>query len=265
MTRPDQHGGGEAAPPIAGDTSSFPSDAELSRTLIASKHNATLCTTTADGFPYGSLVSYATGDDGFPVLLISEMAEHTVNARLDARASILVSEGENEGDPLSRARLTLVGHLELLDDPGPLRDRYLERHPYAAFYVDFTDFGFWRLNVVRARYVGGFGHMSWVDGDGFADASSDLLVDSAEGIIEHMNDDHSDANLLYAQVIAGLADATSAEMTDVDRYGMTLQVDTPAGKRTARVPFLEPLTAADQAQPAVIALLKHAREQLANT
>ncbi|MEM7287708.1 MAG: pyridoxamine 5'-phosphate oxidase family protein, partial [Actinomycetota bacterium] len=71
-TRPTSHGGGEAGPPIAGDPSTFPSDAELSRTLVAANRIASLSTLTAEGYPYGSVVSYAADDDGAPVVLISE-------------------------------------------------------------------------------------------------------------------------------------------------------------------------------------------------
>ena len=81
MTRPTSHGGGEAAPPIAGDPSTFPNDAELARTLVAATTRGTLSTITADGFPYGSAVSYATGGDGLPVVLISEMARLSVRMR----------------------------------------------------------------------------------------------------------------------------------------------------------------------------------------
>ncbi len=258
--RPTEHGGGQAGPPIAGDPSSFPSDAELARTLLVRQTRATLSTLTPDGYPYGSVVSFAVADDGGPVVLVSDMAEHTVNARRDQRASMLVAEpATGAGDPLSAARCTLVGRMELLTEPGEVRDRYLEVHPYAGHYVDFTDFGFWRLNVEQCRYVGGFGHMSWVDADGYRNAGPDPLADAAAGIIEHMNDDHADANLLYAQVLGGLDEATTATMTGVDRYGMTLQVTTPSGPRLARIPFLAPLEGADGAQAAVIELLQHAR------
>lgn len=264
--RPAEHGGGEAAPPIAGDPSSFPSDAELARTLLARQTRATLSTLTHDGYPYGSVVSYAVADEGAPVVLVSDMAEHTVNARRDQRASMLVAEPETgAGDPLSAARCTLVGRMELLDEPGAVRDRYLDVHPYAAYYVDFTDFGFWRFNVEQCRYVGGFGHMSWVDADGYRQAGPDPLVDTGAGIIEHMNDDHADANLVYAQVLGGLHDATGATMTGVDRYGVTLQVTTPGGPRLARIAFLAPLQTADQAQASVIELLHHARSQRADS
>ena len=264
MTRPSEHGGGEAAPPIAGDPGSFPTDAELSRTLVACQSRATLCTLTGTGYPYGSAVSYAADGEGAPVVLISEMAEHTVNLRGDNRSSVLVAaETPNQDDPLSTARLTLVGRMELLDRPGPLRDTYLARHPYAAYYADFTDFGFWRLSVEQCRFVGGFGHMSWVSAGSYADASVDPLVGAADEIIAHMNDDHADANLLYARVQAGLTEATAAAMVGIDRYGLTLQAVTPSGPRMARVPFPAPLTDADEARPAVIALLDAARTEAA--
>ena len=261
MTRPTEHGGGEAAPRIAGDPSSFPTDAELSRTLVAAAKIASLSTLTPAGYPYGSVVSYAPDDAGSPVVLISEMAEHTANARGDERASMLIVDTAEEGDPLGRARLTLVGRLGVLDDPGVLRDRYLEAHPYAAYYADFTDFSFWRLDVEQCRYVGGFGHMSWVSAEGYRDAGVDPLWEAAAGIIEHMNDDHADASLAYAQVQAGLSDATEAAMVGIDRYGLTLSVTTPAGPHTARVPFPAPLADADAVRPAVIDLLEDARAQ----
>jgi len=261
MTRPTTHGGGEAAPPIAGDPSTFPNDAELARTLVAATTRATLSTITEDGFPYGSAVSYATGEDGFPVVLISEMAEHTVNARGNEKASMLISVDVADGDdPLGQSRLTLVGKLRELDDPGELRGRYLEVHPYASYYADFTDFGFWRLEVERCRFVGGFGHMSWVQTDVYKTAKVDPIHESAASIIEHMNDDHSEANLMYVRVLADLPDATDANMVGIDCYGLTLKADTPAGPRMARIPFIETLTSDEQARPAIIELLEMARE-----
>lgn len=260
MSRPKEHGGGQAGPPIAGDPNSFPSDAELARTLTAHQQQATLSTLTAEGFPYGSAVSYASDASGAPVVLISEMAEHTVNARQNTKASFLITATTPEqADPLSTARMTLVGHLELLKEPAALRETYLEKHPYASYYCDFTDFGFWRLKIQSCRYVGGFGHMSWVTGDSYAAASIDPVTEVADGIISHMNADHAEANLLYAQRLANLTDATEATMVGVDRYGITLQVTTPEAPRMARIPFPAPLEKADQARGAVIDLLQAAR------
>lgn len=260
MNRPNQHGGGEAGPPIAGDSSTFPSDAELARTLADGVRQATLCTLTEAGYPYGSAVSCVADETGAPIVLISEMAEHTVNVRGDTRASVLMTANTPDAaDPLSTARMTLVGRMELLDDPGERRAAYLDAHPYASYYADFSDFGFWRLDVEQCRFVGGFGHMSWVGGEHYAQASVDPIAPQAAAIIEHMNTDHADANLLYATVLAGLDDATDAVMVGIDRYGVTLQVATPESPRMARLGFPAPLTEADQARPAVIELLGRAR------
>lgn len=264
MTRPSQHGAtadGEGPPPIAGDVSSFPSDAELARTLAAGADRATLCTLTADGYPYGSAISFSLDDDGSTVFLMSEMAEHTVNANGEPKASLLIAADPTPGaDPLSAARLTLVGRLAKLADPGVSRDRYLERHAYAAYYADYTDFAFWRLTVERCRYIGGFGHMSWVTADQYRDAGVDPLVAAVDGITAHMNDDHADANLTFVQRLADLPEATAATMVGVDRYGMTFQVVTPERPRLARVAFPDPLTHADQAEHAVIGLLRSLRD-----
>ena len=108
--------------------------------------------------------------------------------------------------------------------------------------------------------MGGFGHMSWVTADGYRDATVDPLAAAADGIVDHMNEDHADANLLYVQALAGLADATEASLTGIDRYGMTLRARTPAGPRLARVAFPVALRRADQARPAVIERLDAARQ-----
>ena len=262
MERPSEHGGGRRGPAIAGDPRSFPGDAELARTLTAGQRQATLCTLTADGYPYGSVVSYAVDDAGAPLLLISELAEHTVNASGDDRVSMLVAAAApRDGDPLGSARLTLLGRLRRVDDQAAPRGAYLERHPYASAYVDFSDFSFWRLAVEKCRFVGGFGHMSWVTAEDYRDAAVDPLAGDAAAIISHMNEDHADANLQYVTTLAGLDDASAATMVGVDRYGVTLRANTPSGPRLARIRFAEPLQRADQARATLIRLLQQAREQ----
>lgn len=248
-------------PRLAGDAGSFPSDAERSRTLAARTTIGTMATLTAEGHPFGSIVTLVIDDDGAPVVLVSEMAEHTINARRDPKASVLLADDRGDGDVLGRSRLTLVGELRELgdDDAATVRDRFLDTHPGANVYVDFPDFSFWRLEVSSVRWVGGFGQMGWVSADDYRAAEPDPVDVATPGIIEHMNDDHADANLAYVQHLAGLTDATSATLTEADRYGLTLWADTPAGARPARVAFPEPLTAPDQARPAVVALLQAAR------
>ncbi|MEL6984480.1 MAG: DUF2470 domain-containing protein, partial [Actinomycetota bacterium] len=65
----------------------------------------------------------------------------------------------------------------------------------------------------------------------------------------------------YATNLAGLDGATESTMTGIDRYGITLRVTTPSAPRLARIPFPEPLGSADEARPAIIALLEDARSR----
>ena len=259
MTSKGTHGGGDSGPAIAGDPSTFPSDAELSRTLVASSTTASLSTLTESGYPYGSIVSYIPNDDGDPVILVSDLAEHTINARTDSKASMLIAESADGGDPLGKSRLTLVGRLSIIKNPEDIREKYLQRHEHASFYVDYDDFNFWKLSVEEIRFVGGFGHMSWVTSQDYKDAEVDPLFETAAGIISHMNDDHSDTNLLYVQALTDLDGCEEATMLGVDRYGVTLRAETQSGPRMARVGFPSPLSLADEARPAIIALLDHAK------
>tara|TARA_B100000953_G_scaffold291960_1_gene278675 strand:+ start:125 stop:913 length:789 start_codon:yes stop_codon:yes gene_type:complete len=262
MTQKGVHGGGDSGPPIAGDVSTFPTDAELSRTLVASSRTASLSTLTDSGYPYGSIVSYVAGDYGEPVILVSDLAEHTINARVNDKASMLIAESSEGGDPLGKSRLTLVGSLSITTDQERVRERYLQKHHHASFYVDFDDFNFWTLSVEKCRFVGGFGHMSWVKNDDYRIAKVDPLFENAEEIVDHMNTDHSDANLLYVQALANLPDCKEATMLGVDRYGITLRALTVDGPRMARVGFPTPLTSSEEARPAIIALLDLAKASL---
>ena len=172
---------------------------------------------------------------------------------------MLIAEAADGGDPLGKSRLTLVGRLSIIKNPESIRERYLQRHKHASFYVDYDDFNFWKLSVEEIRFVGGFGHMSWVTSQDYKDAEVDPLFETAAGIISHMNDDHSDTNLLYVQALTDLDDCEEATMLGVDRYGVTLRAVTQSGPIMARVGFPSPLSLADEARPAIIALLDHAK------
>jgi len=147
----------------------------------------------------------------------------------------------------------------LLEDPKIERNDYLEKHKHASFYVDYEDFNFWKLVVKECRYVGGFGHMSWVNSNEYRSAEIDPLFLNSQEIINHMNEDHSDANILYAQKLANLHDCTEATMLGIDRYGVTLRASTSKGPRMARIGFATPLNSQEEARPAVIELLELAR------
>ncbi len=258
-------------PPRVGADLPAPTHAERSRTLIAQAAVATLATLASErtdvaGHPYGSLVTVAADGEGRPLMLLSSLAEHTQNLAARAEASVLVSEAIGPGaDPLALGRVTLLGRCARLEGGEALAARavFLARHPRAAYYADFKDFAFWRLEPSSLRYIGGFGRMSWVAADDYRRASPDPLADAAAGIVAHMNDDHADALVSYARALAGIGDATSARMTEVDRYGFEIAVQTPDAPRVARIAFEAPLATSEEVRKAMVGLVKSARAKLA--
>jgi putative heme iron utilization protein len=240
------------------------SHAERVRTLLASRSTGVLATIaqTPAGHPYGSYVTYAM-DGASPVFLVSRIAEHTKNFLADPRASLLVYEDDHK-DPLANARVTLLGAMRLLegDESASAREAFLGRHPQAAYYADFEDFGFYRLGVDELRFIGGYGRMSWVDAAAYREATADPIAQGGASVLAHMNDDHGDALLLYARAFTTAEDATAASITAVDRYGFEMSVDTPRGRGPARLLFDAPIATKDEARKAFVKLVQEARAKL---
>lgn len=190
------------------------------------------------------------------------MAEHTQNVIRDPRASLLVTEPVPDGaDPLASGRATLLGLVSTVaeDDRPAARDRYLEANPTSAYYIDFGDFTFYRLDVQSIRYVGGYGRMSWVDASVYAEAEPDPLAAAAAGIIEHMNADHAEAQVLFCRHLVERPDTTEAIMSAVDRYGFEMIAVSPAGRAAVRLGFPEECTTGEQVRQTMVTLVATAR------
>jgi putative heme iron utilization protein len=245
-----------------------PSHAERARTLLGTGGTGTLCTAHAEhaGHPYGSFVAFGL-HEGCPIFLVSALAEHTRNLRREPRASLMVVE-DGQGDPLARGRVTLVGTAsEITDETERLAAKaaYLEANPSASYYVDFRDFSFWRLTVETARYIGGYGRMSWLEGADWGSAEPDPIRGHAERIINHMNADHTEALTHCTQAFSLATELESVTMTSIDRYGFEVSVVTSEGPRPVRIAFPSELQSAKDARTALVELTKAARAQLAES
>ena len=82
--------------------------ATLARSLARSRTRAALAT-SLNGAPYASLVLVAADLDASPLLLLSELAQHSRNIAFDPRVSLLIDGTEGRADPLTGPRLTLLG------------------------------------------------------------------------------------------------------------------------------------------------------------
>jgi heme iron utilization protein len=204
-------------------------------------------------WPYASLVLVAVDHDLSPILLLSELAEHTKAIAADSRVSLLFDGTQGLDQPLTGPRVTLVGRAAPTDD-GRFARRFLARHPDAEMYAGFKDFSFFRVAVERAHLVGGFGKIRWLSADELQAPPADGLAESEEGIVSHMNEDHADALQLYAGKLLGLA-GEGWRMTGIDPEGIDLR----RGGQVARLPFDTPLVAAGEARKVLVALAAKAR------
>jgi putative heme iron utilization protein len=249
-----QHATSSSAP-----TAPEPSHAERVKTLLVSERVATLATQSArhPGWPFASVMPYALSEAS-PLFLISGMAIHTQNLLADPRASLLVMQSGGDGDPLGSPRATLLGTATRIDASPAIRDTYLQRHPSARYWIDFSDFSFFRLDVTDVYFVGGFGVMGWVAADDYRTAAADPLLDSAAGILEHMNADHADALRRITQHFGNL-DAEEVAMVSCDRLGFVVRARTAGGMKGVRIAFPEPVESRDDARRVLVAMTRQAR------
>jgi heme iron utilization protein len=237
-----------------------PSFAERVRTLVSLHAIATLSTLSRKraGYPFGSLMPYALDAAGRPLFLISSMAMHTQNLKADPRASLFVGEAA-DGDPLGAARATLIGDVVPVPEAevGAARASYLARHENSRSWVDFEDFGFYRLQPVDIYYVGGFGVMGWVAAAEYEVAQPDPLAESAAGILSHINHDHVPAMLVLARRYAGI-EAQEAAMTAVDRLGFFLKLKTAGGMKGVRINYPHEVRSSQETRQALVEMVRAA-------
>ena len=204
-------------------------------------------------WPYASLVLVAVDHDLSPLLLLSDLAEHTKAIQADSRVSLLFDGTAGLDQPLTGSRVTVLGRAERTADDRT-KARFLARHPDAALYAGFKDFHFYRVTVERTHLVGGFGKIRWIDRADLVAPQAPGLADAEAGIVTHMNEDHADAIQLYAGKLLGLEGA-AWHMTGIDPEGLDLR----QGGQVARLTFEAPLAAAGEARKVLVALVAKAR------
>ena len=232
----------------------------LARSLLRRSRQGALATLTpGSGDPYCSLVNVASHADASPILLISGLALHTRNILGDSRVSLMLDE-RAAGDPLEGARIMLAGHAEEASgaDIADMRRRYLNAHPSAEAFVDFSDFSFFRIRPSGLHLVAGFGRIIDLRPAQFLTDLSNAagLLEAEQGAIEHINEDHRDAMNLYATRLVG-AEGADWICTGLDPEGIDLQAD---GK-TLRLDFPERVTGPGELRKMLVKLAAAARSK----
>jgi putative heme iron utilization protein len=244
------------------------------RALLQQERNAVLCTLSkkSEGWPFGSIAPYALTSTGEPIILISEIAEHTRNLRADARVSLIAQDSNAINDPQAGARITLLGYA--MPVPGPyLEDasrRYRQLFPNSASFFAAHDFTLFQIKVSKVRFIGGFGEIYWLEGheiitpaDSTAvDSTADPLAPHAEMICNHMNEDHADALRMYAAAFAE-TQAESARMIYVDSQGFDMIALAGGTHKHLRIDFQSPVTTTEEVRAVMVEMVRRARQIVA--
>ena len=230
--------------------------AAAARRLVRVSNHGALAT-SLEGHPYGSLVACACESDASPLLLLSDLAQHTHNLLADPRVSLLFDGTGTYPDRLAGPRLTLLGRAERVDNPLSAA-RFALRHPASAGYAGFTDFKLYRIAIERGHLVAGFGRISWIKAADLRFPGGSKLVEAEAGILAHMNSDHADAIALYAKRLLG-RQGDGWRMTGIDPEGIDLRRPMDLGGEIARLDFAEPVLDPAAARRTLVALAEKAR------
>jgi hypothetical protein len=228
--------------------------ARIGRQLLRREQRATLATSMR-GAPYASLVLIAADLDASPLLLLSDLAQHSRNIAFDPRISLLIDGTAGYRDPLTGPRLTVIGQARAVEDPRGLT-RFTAHHPTSAVYSGFADFRLYRVAVERGHLVAGFGRIHWIDGRDLLFAADAAALAAAEPeILGHMNEHHADAIADYARGLLG-REGADWRMTGIDPEGVDLQRD----GETVRLDFAAPALTPAAARAALVELAQKARK-----
>ncbi|BFM10574.1 heme utilization protein HutZ [Simiduia litorea] len=150
--------------------------------FIACRKSLHLASVDQAGEPYASYAPFAIGDNCL-YILISDIAVHAVNLRLNPIASVLIVEDEDSaGELFARIRVNYKVSAQLLavDTPEWTAgiDSLVARHGSRSQSLsELADFKLFKLVPKSGRYVKGFGRAYQLAGESLAGESIDHLQD----------------------------------------------------------------------------------------
>jgi putative heme iron utilization protein len=225
--------------------------ARRARMLLKHQSLGVLSTHSVDveGYPFGSIAPYILNYDGEPTMLISNIAQHTRNIKHNKKVSLTIFE-QCADDPQASSRLTWIGNAEPVDlSDTAIRHRYLRYFPSAESYFETHDFSFYRIHLRRARYIGGFGEIYWIEPD--AMLLKNPFRESERSIVEHMNLDHKKALFHYCNLL-NRATVDTVTMTGIDMEGFDMLAD----NRKLRMDFDTSISTIEAARATLVKLAR---------
>ena len=177
---------------------------ELEAVNLYRSTNAAILSTMSkkyEGYPFGSFITYVSDKNRTLLMYTSDIAQHTKNLKTNSKACVTLFKLDTEYDKQNSSRLTLMGDLKdvPVDDLEECQERFIKFLPESKKYSSMHDFKFYKLEISRIRWIGGFGDIAWLNPKNW---QNDLpkWAKNEKMMIDHMNDDH--ANVLQSALHA---------------------------------------------------------------
>uniref|UniRef100_A0A803Q3N3 DUF2470 domain-containing protein n=1 Tax=Cannabis sativa TaxID=3483 RepID=A0A803Q3N3_CANSA len=216
-----------------------------------------------DGYPSGSMVDFACDTDGSPILAVSSLAFHSKDLAANGKCSLLVAR-----DPEDRTDLVITLHGDAIPvseiDQASVRSAYLARHPN-AFWVDFGDFQFLRIQPKVVRYVSGVATALLGSGEfsseEYKDAKVDPIAQFSKPVVTHMNKDHEDDTKVIVQHSTSIP-VDFAYMLDLDSLGFNVKAGYQGNTFKLRIPFPRRAEDRKDVKTLIVEMLRAAKFQV---
>ncbi|XP_031127431.1 uncharacterized protein LOC116029519, partial [Ipomoea triloba] len=176
------------------------------------------------------------------------------------KCSLLVAK-----DPEDRTDLVIIVHGDAVPvsetDKDAVRAAYLARHP-DAFWVDFGDFQFLRIEPKVVRYLSGVATALLGSGEfskeEFRAAKIDPIYQFSKPISSHMNKDHTEDTKLIVQHSTSVP-VEFAYILDVDSLGFNVKAGYQGSTFKLRVPFPRQAVDRKDVKMLIVEMLQAAR------
>ncbi|KAK1426217.1 hypothetical protein QVD17_14886 [Tagetes erecta] len=216
-----------------------------------------------EGYPSGSMVDFACDDSGSPILAVSNLAVHTKDLLANPKCSLLVAK-----DPEDQTDLIITLHGDAVSVPENERDAirttYMARHP-DAFWVDFDDFLFLRIEPKVVHYVSGVATSLFQSGEftdnEFREAKVDQIYQFSKPISSHMNKDHANDTKLIVQHSTSIP-VDFAYMLDVDSLGFNVKAGYQDKNFKLRIAFPRRAVERKDVKTLIIEMLQAAKSRV---
>ncbi|KAG1331959.1 hypothetical protein COCNU_02G019270 [Cocos nucifera] len=233
--------------PISGGVQSatsahdLPPPALAVRNLMEQARFAHLCTVMSRmhhrraGYPFGSLVDFATDSIGHPIFSLSPLAIHTRNLLADPRCTLVVQIPGWSG--LSNARVTIFGDVIPLpaDQQEWARKQYIAKHQQWASQ-QWGNFYYYRMqNISDIYFIGGFGTVQWVDVKEYEAIQPDKIA--ADGGEQNLKELNAIFSKPLKELLSTEVEIDDAALISIDSKGTDIRVRQGAQFNIQRLSF----------------------------